>query len=265
MLKRTTSYIPQSDGLVERFNRTIQQMLSAFVNKNKNDWDDHLPYLTMAYRGTTQRSTNCIPNLLMFGHELSCPIDIIAGIPPDQNDFCPSEYIEWLQNYMRDTFAFAYEQLNRATNRQKNNYDAGLKPRSFQKDNWVWRWYPPKAKEKLDLGWTGPYLVINKISSLLYKIQKNENSPEIIVHVDHLKPYEGNQTPRNWLLESVYSSEPTEIHTEIETEIDPQLQTYNSDTENIQTEVAEIPNSPSPQLPTSRFGRKIKPKQMYSP
>ncbi len=32
---RTTPYHPMSDGLVERLNRTIQQMLKAFVNENK--------------------------------------------------------------------------------------------------------------------------------------------------------------------------------------------------------------------------------------
>ncbi|CAC5406228.1 unnamed protein product [Mytilus coruscus] len=47
---RTTPYHPQSDGMVERYNRTLQQILSMFVNENKDDWDSHLPYVTMAYR-----------------------------------------------------------------------------------------------------------------------------------------------------------------------------------------------------------------------
>ena len=42
---RTSPYRPQSDGLVEGFNRTIQQMLVSYVNESSNDWDDHLPYL----------------------------------------------------------------------------------------------------------------------------------------------------------------------------------------------------------------------------
>jgi transposase InsO family protein len=41
---RTTPYRPQSDGMIELFNRTLQQMLAMFVNENHNDWDHHLPY-----------------------------------------------------------------------------------------------------------------------------------------------------------------------------------------------------------------------------
>lgn len=35
---RTTAYHPQSDGMVERFNRTLTQMLSAYVCEHHNDW-----------------------------------------------------------------------------------------------------------------------------------------------------------------------------------------------------------------------------------
>ncbi|KAL3853041.1 hypothetical protein ACJMK2_016625 [Sinanodonta woodiana] len=47
---RTTAYHPQSDGMVERFNRILAAMLSAYVNEHQDNWDEHLPYLTMAYR-----------------------------------------------------------------------------------------------------------------------------------------------------------------------------------------------------------------------
>ena len=57
---RTTPYRPQSDGLVERLNRTLIAMLSAFVNGNKDDWDDHLPYLMMAYKATPMLVQNVV-------------------------------------------------------------------------------------------------------------------------------------------------------------------------------------------------------------
>ena len=47
---RTCPYNPKSDGLVERFNKTLSHMLSMFVEPNQKDSDDHLPYVMAAYR-----------------------------------------------------------------------------------------------------------------------------------------------------------------------------------------------------------------------
>ena len=66
---RTSRYRPQTDGLVERYNRTLKSMLKSFCQVEKSDWDHHLPYVMMAYRATIQESTKCTPNLLMFGRE----------------------------------------------------------------------------------------------------------------------------------------------------------------------------------------------------
>ena len=78
---RTAPYRTQSDGLVERFNRTLLQMLSMYVNKYHSDWDEQLPFVLMAYRSTIHESTGCSPNLLMLNRECCMPIDIIAGNP----------------------------------------------------------------------------------------------------------------------------------------------------------------------------------------
>ena len=45
---RTTSLRPQSDGMVERVNRTIEDMLTSFVSENQNDWDEHINLLMLA-------------------------------------------------------------------------------------------------------------------------------------------------------------------------------------------------------------------------
>ena len=43
----TTAYHPQTDGLVERFNRTLTNMLAKKVKKNGKDWDVQLPPHTL--------------------------------------------------------------------------------------------------------------------------------------------------------------------------------------------------------------------------
>ena len=58
---RTTSYNPKSDGQVERLNHTIEQMLKVLVREAQDDWDDHLPYVLMAYRDQYMRAPSVLP------------------------------------------------------------------------------------------------------------------------------------------------------------------------------------------------------------
>ena len=76
---RTTPYHPESDDLVERFNRTLLMMLAMFASENKDDWDDLLPAVMMAYRSSVHESTGFSPYRLMFGEECTLPTDI--GLP----------------------------------------------------------------------------------------------------------------------------------------------------------------------------------------
>ena len=196
---RTSPYRPQSDGFVERMNRTLIQILSLYVNENHSNWDEHLPFLLMAYRSTEQESTGFTPNKLMLGREISLPIDIIAGLPKGSESLsCPVEYIEWFTSLMIRVFDFAHKNLKKAAVKQKNTYDTGLKPKEFKENTYVWRWYPPSTKSKLGLGWTGPYKVLQRLTDVTYKVQKDATSKPIVVHVDHFKQYEGTDIPSNW-------------------------------------------------------------------
>ena len=73
----TTPYHPQSDGMVERFNKTLATMLSAYVDEHHADWDEHLPYVMMAYRAAVHETTGTTPNKMMLGREVATPLDIV--------------------------------------------------------------------------------------------------------------------------------------------------------------------------------------------
>ena len=73
---RMTRYNPESDGLVERFNRTLLMMLAMFAGENRDDWDDLLPAVMMAYRSSVHESTGHSPYQLMFGEECTLPMDV---------------------------------------------------------------------------------------------------------------------------------------------------------------------------------------------
>jgi len=62
---KTTAH-PQTDGLVERFNRTLTTMLVKIVEKGGNDWDRHIPFVLFTYRACVQESTHESPFYLLY-------------------------------------------------------------------------------------------------------------------------------------------------------------------------------------------------------
>uniref|UniRef100_A0A8C0XU21 Integrase catalytic domain-containing protein n=1 Tax=Cyprinus carpio carpio TaxID=630221 RepID=A0A8C0XU21_CYPCA len=77
---RTSPYHPQSDGMVERFNRTLASMLSLFVDDNQANWDILLPYVMMAYRSSVHSSTGFTPYKVVFGKEIVLPVDVMLNL-----------------------------------------------------------------------------------------------------------------------------------------------------------------------------------------
>ena len=60
---RLSPYHPQSNGMIERFNRTLIDMIAVYTNQNQTDWDKHLPTLTAAYQSCVHKKTGYTPNL----------------------------------------------------------------------------------------------------------------------------------------------------------------------------------------------------------
>ena len=196
---RTCPYHPQSDGMVERFNRSLLNMLSAVVNEEQDDWDDWIPYVLAAYRASVHESTGCTPNRLMLGRESRLPVDLMfphpAGTPNVPQ--CPQEYVEWVRAASQRACEYARERAAAALVRQKRTHDLKAAERKFPVGTWVLYWYPPKARPKLGLGWTGPYLVVKSHLGWMVTIQQAPDKPEREVHIDHLKkcPYEVTRAP----------------------------------------------------------------------
>ena len=62
----STAYHPKTNGLVERYNQTIQRCLIKLVNQEQDNWDEYIDSVLFAYRTSKQKSTNCTPFELMY-------------------------------------------------------------------------------------------------------------------------------------------------------------------------------------------------------
>ena len=92
---------------------------------------------------------------------------------------------------------FAREQLKVAANRQKAQYDKTSKTVKFHEGQFVWRYYPPTAKQKLGKGWVGPYKVISCPTAIHCDIARAPGSSPVRIHIDQLKPHHG-KVPHVW-------------------------------------------------------------------
>ena len=61
-----SAYHPQTNGLTERFNQTLQTALLKVVNETQTDWDEHLPAVLFVYRTSQQKATKLTPFEMMF-------------------------------------------------------------------------------------------------------------------------------------------------------------------------------------------------------
>ena len=168
----TTANRPQSNGLVERGNRSIQAILKSYVNSNRNDWDDLLPAAVCAYCSTPHASTGISPYRMMYGREISMPIDMQLDVGMNHGRYaCRTEYVEWLQTTMHQTHEVVRNALGMAAKRQKKNYRESCQTLKFQRGDWVWRAYPKLQPGKLRPKNTGPWLVLGRQDETGYKIQ----------------------------------------------------------------------------------------------
>ena len=123
---RTIPYHPQSDGMVERFNWTLEAQLSKFADHNQKDWDEHIPFLLMAYHSATHDTTSCSPARMMLGRELKMPMDLMFGRPEDEPPQTATNYASTLQEQLERVHEFAHGHMQLMSNRMKQRYDSLL-------------------------------------------------------------------------------------------------------------------------------------------
>lgn len=190
---RTTPYHPQSDGLVERFNRTLLNMLSTCSMEHPSDWDLYLSKLCLAYNSSVQSTTGYSPFFLMFGREARLPIDLIYNLDGKQEDDKDKSYPTYV-NKQREQFVEAYEKVRQNISQkqcyQSQQYNHKIHGKPFDKGDLVWLFNPAIKRgqsRKFHRPWGGPYRICDKLSDVTYRIQHTGNNKCKVVHFNRMK------------------------------------------------------------------------------
>jgi hypothetical protein len=195
---RTTPYRPQSDGMIERANRTIENMLSLFVHENQKNWDELIPLLMLAYRSSVHETTGVSPHEMMFARPASLPVDIVLGKPEPTIQQTDIEYINNLQNKMNIIHDFARRKMQINSKKTLRDYSAKIQHNTYKEGDPVWVYYPhpkPGLSRKLFRNWSGPYVISKKINDVLYRVKRSPRHKGDVIHHNRLKLYVGVNKP----------------------------------------------------------------------
>ena len=164
----TTAYNPESNGMIERFHRSLKQSLTARCSTC--DWFYQLPWTLLGLRTTPKADINVSPAEMVFGDPLVVP-----------GEFFPVEPISETLELQRARFAAAnFKPIN-----PRRNFRNIYIPRDLMKCEFV---FVRKDSHRVPLTppYQGPYQVIQKSDkAFLVKLKHNH---EDWVSIDRLKP-----------------------------------------------------------------------------
>jgi hypothetical protein len=118
-LQMSTAFHPQTDGQTERQNRTLEEMLRAYVGYKQDDWDEKLAAAELSYNTAVHTSTGFSPYYLNYGYHPNLPLDESMRSVNISNNATAADRIAELHDSIKE----AKSALERAQQRQAKYAD----------------------------------------------------------------------------------------------------------------------------------------------
>ena len=189
-LAMSSGFHPQTDGQTERANRSIEEMLRAFVGNRQNDWDERLGMVEFAYNNAVHSSSGFTPFYLCYGRHPVSPVTMLSQVESK------NEAADLFLRQLEEDVAQAISNLKRAQDKQKDYADRRRREVEFQVGDQVLlstRNLPVQVaaggSRKLGPLYCGPFTVLEKYTAA-YKLKLPPHMKiHPIFHVSQLKLY----------------------------------------------------------------------------
>jgi hypothetical protein len=200
-LNISTAYHPQTDGQTERTNRTLEQILRAYVHPFHDNWSTLLPLVEFAYNNAEHASTTTTPFFANYGFHPSTPATVsLPNHPP------AADYLRNLQDvitFIKNQLELAKRQQEEQTNRHRRDLTFAIGDQ-VKLDTSDLRLFNQPSK-KLRERYIGPFKIAAVISPVAYKLHLPPSMSKVhpVFHVSKLLP---------WRIDYEFPDHPTPDH-----------------------------------------------------
>ena len=181
--RTTSAYRPQTNGMIERFHKSLSLALSHLISISQKDWDDFIPMALFVFRSTNNATIGMSPFRALYGISPSLPQDVTLNLPKECND------VEERLNTLRQLRVNIPIIVNYHQEAMKDKYESNPN-HQFEQGDPVWLKIDAikKNKSKKFLNkYSGPFIVLNRTSENNYSIRHALTGVIKKVHVSKLK------------------------------------------------------------------------------
>lgn len=189
----TSPYHAQCNGLCERFNGTLKQMLKKVSTNDPKNWDRFLCPILFAFREVPQASTGFSPFELLFGYEVRGPLFLIKEnfLDSEVEQMPVVEHVLKIREQVKELVELSNKNESSAKSRQKLYYDKHARDRKFVPGDKVLILLPTSTN-KLLAEWKGPYEIIERLNKVDYSVKIGNRVKTF--HINMLKPFHTRET-----------------------------------------------------------------------
>ena len=206
----TSVYHPQSNSMVERFHRTLHDILSKKVASDPQTLDLHLNKCLVAIRFNVSESSKSSPFYLLYNRDVVLPVD---NILKPKRKYLGENYHEIALQEQHKSFVAVRNNLKKAKVKQSRYADKERKvvgnnigDAVFYRNN--------QRKNKLDSKWKPYYRVVEKRGPVSYVIKNQLDGSTVKVHAESLRLANvtdwqiSNKEDNKWLGNAAYAIPP---------------------------------------------------------
>ena len=184
------------NGMTERFNQTLLNMLGTLESHQKDDWRSYVAPLVHSYNATRHDSTGYSPYFSMFGRHPRLAVDAYLGLNSSEEPGSPSRehYATKLKKMLQFAYKVAFKEAEKSAEQHKAQYDKKVRESTLDiGDSVLVRNVGLKGKNKLADKWDkDPYVVIDipDKSVPVFRVGKESGSETVkTLHRNMLLPF----------------------------------------------------------------------------